>query len=100
MPFKLKIFITNFIAIGVYYPLARLSLFLELLGLNVQNIPISSYRKTSLYTMKTDALDRFGTKLEHRFTKNEILIMMKDCGLKNIKFSNCIPFWVAVGVKT
>ena len=50
--------------------------------------------------MKTDALDRFGTKLEHRFTKNEILIMMKDCGLKNIKFSDCIPFWVAVGVKS
>ena len=49
--------------------------------------------------MKTDALDRFGTRLEHRFTKKEILEMMEESGLTNIKFSNSIPFWVAVGVK-
>ena len=49
--------------------------------------------------MKTDALDRFGTKLEQRFTKNEIFTMMKDCGLTNIKFSDKVPFWVAVGIK-
>ena len=71
----------------------------EKLGLKVQNIPISSYRNSSLYTMKTDALDRFGTKLENRFTKKEIKIMMNDCGLKNIKFSDEFPFWVAVGEK-
>ena len=76
-----------------------MSFFLEKLGFNVQNLPISSYRFSSLYTMKTDALDRFGTKLEQRFTKDEINEMMLSAGLINIKFSDKIPYWVAVGEK-
>ena len=64
-----------------------------------KNLPISSYRFSSLYTMKTDALDRFGTKLEQRFTKNEIKEMMLSAGLINIKFSEKTPYWVAVGEK-
>ena len=99
MPFRIKLYITKLIALMVYWPLARISLILENLGIDVKNIPISSYRKTSFYTMKTDALDRFGTRLEHRFTKKEILKMMEDSGLTNIKFSNKIPYWVAVGEK-
>ena len=99
MPFIFKLYITKLIAIFIYFPLARTSFILEKLGFNIQNIPISSYRYSSLYTMKTDALDRFGTKLEHRFTKKEILVMMKDSGLENIKFSKKAPFWVAVGEK-
>ena len=70
LPFQLKLYLTKLIAISIYLPLARTAFFLEKLGLNVQNIPISSYRFSSLYTMKTDSLDRFGTKLEQRFTKN------------------------------
>ena len=62
-------------------------------------MPISSYKDVSFYTMKTDALDRFGTKLEKRFTKTEISEMMKEADLKNIKFSDKSPFWVAVGEK-
>ena len=49
--------------------------------------------------MKTDSLDRFGTRLEQRFTKNEIYKMMKVSGLINIKFSEKSPYWVAVGIK-
>ena len=49
--------------------------------------------------MCTDALDRFGTKLEKRFTKSEIKNLMKDCGLTDIQFSNSTPFWVAIGYK-
>ena len=49
--------------------------------------------------MKTDALDRFGTRLEHRFTKDEIYRMMDKAGLTEIKFSDKIPYWVAVGIK-
>ena len=49
--------------------------------------------------MKTDALDRFGTKLEKRYTKNEIKSLMISCGLEKIKFSNSEPFWIAVGYK-
>ncbi len=99
MPFKLKLFITQIIAITLYFPLAKISYFSEIIGLNVKNYPLSSYRNTSLYTMKTDALDRFGTKLEKRFTKKEILEMMIESGLTDIRFSNNIPYWVAIGFK-
>ena len=99
LPFRIKLYITKLIALMIYWPFARISLILENLGIDVKNIPISSYRKTSFYTMKTDALDRFGTRIEHRFTKKEILNMMGEAGLINIKFSNSIPFWVAVGQK-
>lgn len=99
LPFPLKLVITKIIAITVYYPLARFSLLLERIGFNVCDIPLSDYRHKSLYTMSTDALDRFGTRLEQRFTKNEIYEMMKDSGLKSITFSSTTPFWVAVGYK-
>ena len=99
LPFKFKIYITKIIALLVYFPLARLSLFLEIIGINTNNIPLSYYRRSSLYTMKTDSLDRFGTRLEQRFTKNEIYKMMKVSGLINIKFSEKSPYWVAVGIK-
>ena len=49
--------------------------------------------------MRTDALDRFGTQLEQRFTRNEIKNMMEKAGLENIKFSDSKPYWVAVGFK-
>ena len=98
-PFKLKILLTTFIALFIYWPLARISYFIEKLGYDVSNMPISSYKDVSFYTMKTDALDRFGTKLEKRFTKIEILEMMKESDLKNIKFNDNPPYWVAIGEK-
>ena len=45
------------------------------------------FKTLSLYTMKTDALHRIGTGLDHRFTKKEIYIIMKNAGLTNICFS-------------
>jgi hypothetical protein len=49
--------------------------------------------------MRTDALDRFGTKLEKRFTKTEISQMMERIGLEDIVFSDSAPYWCAVGYK-
>jgi len=48
--------------------------------------------------MRTDALDRFGTRLERRFTKAEMKEMMERSGLENITFSQT-SFWTAVGYK-
>ena len=45
--------------------------------------------------MRTDSLDRFGTKLEKRYSKLEIEKMLKANGFKNIIFSKKMPFWVA-----
>ena len=100
MPYKLRYVSSQIISIIVYFPLARFALFLEKLNFNVSNFPLSSYRNLSFYTMRTDALDRFGTRLEQRFTRKEIKNMMRNAGLENIEFSNSKPFWVAVGYKS
>jgi SAM-dependent methyltransferase len=99
LPPFLKHSVTDAIALLVYLPLAVVSRSLERLGFNVASIPISYYRKHSFYTMRTDARDRFGTPLEHRFSKMQIFEMMDIAGLKDIKFSNDAPYWCAVGVK-
>ena len=100
MPYKLRYVSSQIISIIVYLPLARFALFLEKLNFNVSNFPLSSYKNLSFYTMRTDALDRFGTRLEQRFTRKEIKNMMQNAGLENIEFSNSKPFWVAVGYKS
>ena len=100
LPFPIKLFVTQLIALFVYYPLSRLSFFLEKLQFDVSNIPLSDYRSKPFYFLRTDALDRFGTKLERRFTKNEIQKMMIEAGFEDISFSNATPFWVAIGIKS
>ena len=99
MPYGLRYIFSQIIAVAIYFPLARTSFYMEKLNLNVSNFPLSSYKNLSFYTMRTDALDRFGTRLEQRFTRDEIKIMMENAGLENIKFSNSKPYWVAVGYK-
>jgi ubiquinone/menaquinone biosynthesis C-methylase UbiE len=99
LPFSIKKIVTDLIAIFIYFPLARLSNILERIGFDVDYLPLSVYRFHSFYTMRTDALDRFGTKLEQRFTQAQIKQMMDEAGLEKIEFSNSFPFWCAVGLK-
>ncbi len=99
LPFGLRKATTNIIATLVYFPLARGALLAEKIGINVETLPLSSYRSTSFYTMRTDALDRLGTRLEQRFTRSQITQMMLDAGLENIRFSEDVPYWVAVGTR-
>lgn len=99
LPFQIKLFCSKLIAIFIYIPLARLSLLLELMGFNISNIPLSDYRRKPNYFMFTDSLDRFGTRLEKRYTKIEVESMMRDSGLDSIEFSESTPFWVAIGYK-
>ena len=98
LPHSLRYVISQILAATVYFPLAKTSLILEKLGLNVEKFPLSQYRHNSFYVMRTDALDRFGTRLEKRFTKKEMQEMMGNCGLENIVFSQT-SFWTAVGYK-
>ena len=99
LPFKIKYFFCNIISVIIYFPIARFSFLLEKAGMNVGNIPLSAYRTKSFYTMRTDSLDRFGTRLEHRFTKEQIEVMMRSTGLEKIIFSDIAPFWCAIGYK-
>ena len=98
LPHSARFAVSQLIAAGVYFPLARSSRVVERLGADPTLIPLSQYRNNSFYTMRTDALDRFGTRLEKRFTKVEIQSMMENCGLTDIKFSDR-SFWTAVGFK-
>jgi hypothetical protein len=87
------------IALFVYFPLARFARIAEKMGINVQHFPLTFYRDKSFYVMQTDALDRFGTRLEKRFTRQQIQMLLEQAGLEKITFRENEPFWCAVGFK-
>ena len=89
---------SNVLAALVYWPLTRVALGLEALGVKVENFPLAWYRHRTLYVMRNDALDRFGTQLEQRFTQAQVRQMMMQAGLQDITF-NTDQFWTAVGYK-
>ncbi|MGQ0559091.1 MAG: class I SAM-dependent methyltransferase [Sphingosinicella sp.] len=97
LPFPLRKRTTSALAAAVYWPLARGARWLERAGARVDNLPLSSYRSSSFYAMRTDALDRFGTRLEQRFTREQIAAMMKGAGLTDIIFREDAPYWVTCG---
>ena len=99
LPHTARYFVSQAIATLVYYPLARMAGLLERLGTNVSYFPLSAYRNRSFYVMRTDALDRFGTRLEHRFTRAQVRTMMERSGLEHIVFSEKEPFWCALGYR-
>jgi SAM-dependent methyltransferase len=102
LPHGLRYLVSQIIAITIYWPLARSAKIIEKFGASeslVDTLPLSSYRNLSFYTMRTDALDRFGTRLEQRFTKSDIKLMMEEAGLEGIVFSENNPYWVAVGYR-
>ena len=98
MPHTLRFATTQAIAATVYWPLARSARMLERVGVPVDNLPLAGYRDRSFYVMRTDALDRFGTQLEQRFTREQIARMMTDAGLERITFADW-PHWCAVGYR-
>ncbi len=100
LPPTLRYLVTQVIAVTVYFPLARIARAAEKLGVNVANFPLSGYRRCSLYTMRTDSLDRFGTQLEKRFTKSQIQTMMENAQFTRIHFSETEPYWCAVGFRS
>ena len=101
LPFWARFASSQIIAALVYLPLSKLSLLFSILGMQrmADSFPLSAYKNLSFYTMRTDALDRFGTRLEQRFSQGEIRKMMEDAGLKGVVFSQKIPYWVALGYK-
>lgn len=98
-PFAVKSAIAELLAALLYWPLARGARLVERFGGTVANWPLSAYRWRSYYSMRTDALDRFGTRLERRMTQVQIKAMMEQAGLTDIRFSPSVPFWCAVGRK-
>lgn len=100
LPFAARKAVTTSIAATVYWPLARAAFVAERAGIDVRDFPLSAYRELSFYSMRTDSLDRFGTRLEQRFSRDEIEAMMSRAGLSEIRFSDRPPYWVACGRKS
>lgn len=100
LPYSLRSGLSEAMALVVYWPLARAAKLLELAGANVNGFPLAFYRNRSLYVMRNDALDRFGTRLEQRFTKDQISTFMAECGLTSVRFSDAAPYWCAVGIRS
>lgn len=99
LPFGRRKLVAEVIAFAVYLPLARLSRLVELLHRDPSVVPLSFYRSASFYTMRTDALDRFGTGLEQRFTREQISRMLTDAGIEGIRFREGEPFWCVTGTR-
>ena len=99
LPNQIKYGVSQVIAAALYWPLARAARILNRFDIMPAQWPLNQYRDASFYVMRTDALDRFGTKLERRFTRAEIHRMMAAAGLEQLRFSETAPYWCAVGVK-
>ncbi len=99
LPHPLRFGVSQAIAALVYWPLARLSTLLSQRGRASRSLPLSYYADKSFYVMRTDAYDRFCTRLEKRFTRAQIEAMLQRAGFVDIRFSDREPFWCAVGIK-
>lgn len=95
LPYGVRRFIAQIIAGVVYLPLARAAKLLGNKGKDVSNFPLHHYANMPFLMLQNDALDRFGTRLEQRFSKKEITEMVSNAGfdLTTLKFSDVEPFW-------
>jgi SAM-dependent methyltransferase len=95
LPQPLKRVSATIIAALIYWPLAQLSKLLEQLNLDTSNLPLHHYADMPFVMLANDALDRFGTSLEQRFSKDEITEMLRTAGfdLATLRFSDAEPFW-------
>ena len=95
LPYALRRLIARVIATLIYLPLARTSKLLSNKGKDVSNFPLHHYANMPFVMLQNDALDRFGTRLEQRFSKREITEMLGKAGfdISTLKFSDVEPFW-------
>ncbi|MEP7163362.1 MAG: class I SAM-dependent methyltransferase [Ferruginibacter sp.] len=100
-PASTKRFVCDILAIVIYMPLVLWVRFLVLIGLRkiAVKMPLSAYNNKSFFVIRNDALDKFGTSLEQRFSKKQVQDMMSNCGLKHIVISPLTPFYHAIGKK-
>ena len=99
LPKEIKYIVADIIATLVYLPLAKISGLAEKLGFNISNFPLSTYRKYSFKTMRTDSLDRFGTRIEKRMSKKQLQYELSRIEFTNISFSDSVPYWTVCAMK-
>jgi ubiquinone/menaquinone biosynthesis C-methylase UbiE len=99
LPSVIKKFVCDILALTFYMPIIMLGRIIKIIGFNsiAQKLPLNAYQETSFFIIRNDSLDRFGTKLEQRFSKKQIIEMMENANLTDIKVSDNLPYWHAVG---
>src|SRR5262249_17409459 len=100
LPHPLRLVLSQAVAALIYWPLARVARFVSRRGRSASALPLSYYADKSFYVMRTDAYDRFCTRLEKRFRRSDIERTLTRAGFKNVTFSSKQPFWCAVGIKS
>jgi SAM-dependent methyltransferase len=95
LPQRIKRIVCSSIAAIIYWPLAKFSKLMNRIGMNTSNIPLHHYANMPFVMLANDALDRFGTSLEQRFSKAEITEMLALAGfdISTLRFSELEPFW-------
>ena len=86
---KIQLNNLNGYTFGTYYDIKFFS--------ESKNFPLSYYKDKPFYVMRNDSLDRFGTKYEKRYSRQDIIKLFKKTGYKNIKISSKRPYWCAIG---
>lgn len=101
LPKFLKQPVCDLLAVVAYLPFVALAKLVKALGGSelYKKVPLFWYHDKSWNVIRNDALDRFGTPLEQRFSRADIRRMMENCGLQNIQFSDNAPYWHAIGRK-
>lgn len=99
LPKPAKHIVCDGLAVTIYLPIVFLGRIFRALGFEkiAKKMPLSAYQNYSFFIIRNDTLDRFGTRLEQRFSAAEIVEMMENAGLTNIVVSTNIPFYHAVG---
>lgn len=101
LPGTLKKLVCEALAIIIYLPLILWVKFLLFLGFTTlaKKMPLSTYHNKSFFIIRNDALDRFGTRLEQRFSAKQVIEMLENAGLENIIISPDVPYYHAIGKK-
>ena len=99
LPSFFKKIICDIIAIMVYLPFVCIGKLMNFVGLKkvADRLPLRFYQDKSFFIIRNDALDRFGTSLEQRFSREKVISMMQTAGLQEIKVSDGEPYWHAIG---
>lgn len=93
LPHPARYAVSQAIAGLVYWPLARTGKVLDRVGLLRESWPLRYYVDHSFYVMRTDALDRFGTQLEKRYTRAEMVNLLERSGFTDVRVSDQRPHW-------
>ena len=101
LPGPVKRLSCDVLAVLAYVPLVWTArLVRRVAGASVAaSVPLHYYMDKSWHVIRNDALDRFGTPLEKRFSRAQVSEMMTGAGLSELRFSAKMPKWHAVGRK-